>query len=77
MISRRTEYKGLVIRRWSYYRTHILYTKAYRKLMQHIGKCIKQGGAVTMTTYVEHRRRATDGGDTHERCDATLDWNDT
>lgn len=64
----------MVIRRWTKYRTHIMYTKEYRTFMKYVGQCIKQGGAVTMTTYVgpDPRRRSV-----HERLDATLDWSKT
>jgi len=76
MTSRRTEYKGLVVREWTFRQTHIRYTEAWYKLMRHVGKCIKQGGAVTLTTYVEHGRRSNDARRIHERCDATLEWSE-
>jgi len=80
MTSRRTEYKGLVMRRWNYRQTYIDYTKEWRALMRHVAKCIKLGGRVTLSTYVVPRRRRGDRNidyPVHERCDATLHWRDT
>lgn len=74
------EIRGLVMRRWNYRQTEIVYTPEWRQLMRQVGKCIKVGGRVTLTTYVVWRRRKGDEGTdypVHERCNATLDWSGT
>ena len=78
MTRHRTEYKGLVVRRRPLQDKRFNdQTKEWRNLMRHVGRCIKSGGYVVLTTYVERKRRASDASsDIVERCDATLTWGD-
>ena len=81
MTSQKTEVRGLAIRRWAGGpglhggRTALLYTKQYKRFMVWVDKCIKRGGAVTMSTYVVENYGRT--GEVYDKLDATLDWRGT
>ncbi len=83
MTSQKTEIRGLAIRRWHIYKVrwkdaNLFYTPQYRRFMVWVGRCIKRGGAVTMTTYVENERPVYGNNDApYDKLDATLDWTGT
>ncbi len=83
MTSQKTEIRGLIIRRWHTHKSRylgdrLLYSPQYRRFMVWVGRCIKRGGAVSMTTYVVNERPIHGNNDTvYDKLDATLDWRGT
>lgn len=81
MTSQKTEVHGLAIRRWRHYKTRrkadeLVYTSEYRRFMVWVGRCIKRGGAVTLTTYVVGGEHGLPN-EVYDKLDATLDWRGT
>lgn len=80
MTRHKTEYRGLIVRKYTPRQSIIVYTDEWHALMRLVGECIKSSGCVTLTTYVEHyvryRRESSPPFNVLERCNATLIWDD-